>query len=73
VTTAREQAREAVITTTKNYLVPVRCQSAADAASDVWEPLLREALDFIENLDMGLGWDNQDRLVAKFKESLGDS
>lgn len=44
----------------------------ADAASDVWEPLLREALEWAEGLDLGLNWDGQERIVNKIKEALGE-
>jgi hypothetical protein len=47
-------------------------KSAADAASDVWEPLLREAYTQIERSTPRPGEQcDQDRILKKIKEALG--
>lgn len=70
---AREQAREKAAGSYKDDSYE-RWLSlhAVNAASDVWEPLVREALGFIDGTYMGLASDRQEALVSKLKEALGE-
>ena len=75
MTTARERAREAVYdrhpSDFEHY--PEDC---ADAASDVWEPLLRNLVKFARNHEdsFGFGWNVEgwDRILSEAEEALGD-
>jgi hypothetical protein len=74
VTTAREQAREAAENVT-TYVLDGR--DAADAASDVWEPVLRELVEASDALNRGYvgeWWKSSDRYdaaLARARAALG--
>lgn len=78
MTTAREQARKAGVkaggtwhrhTHAKDY--PCDChRAAADAASDVWEPLVRDLLDVAYRRD-SLRPSRVHDVIARAKEALG--
>jgi hypothetical protein len=67
---AREQAREAAIERVNEY-----AGDAADAASDVWEPIVRELLEAIDRETLtgsGRSWWTTTRVTyQKAKEALG--
>lgn len=73
MTTAREQATEAVRLALNPQRAAWMHREAAAAASDVWEPLLKEAIEWIEGLDLGLDWDGQDRILERLKAAIGDA
>lgn len=64
MTTAREQAQEAALQHTR--LNDPRM--AADAASDIWEPIV---IDLLNALEEGWGGVTRDNLVSRTREALG--
>lgn len=68
--TAREQARAAAVggfATFPNTIEYRRLQFGADAASDVWEPLLREAVEHL-----AVWMPPNAAMVERIREALGD-
>jgi hypothetical protein len=75
MTTAREQARQAADRRAGGLAVQgsesTAISLAADAASDVWEPLLREVTHALKELSDSFNTGVYDDLFHRVREALG--
>jgi len=73
MTTAREQAREAAVVRGGGATFNQMRQESADRASDIWEPILQEALEALECSEPHYPQAEHDATTKKIREALHGS